>query len=126
MRIINIPGGDTWCLLRNPCYKHRRGGYNQSDGMIHYKGEACYSILCGRKALGWTTAAGERGYQDFNLLSVLSPRPSGIVGEVEGRRSDREAVIGGLYQKLFAQRRPALRAIAVHWSVLREGFHPCG
>ena len=71
-------------------------------GMIHYKGGVRISILCGRKAL---LDYRRRVNVDTRISNLLSAKPQAIGDAVEKLKADgqdREAVIGGLYQKLFA------------------------
>lgn len=124
VRIINIPGGDTCACCGTHVTNTGEVGIIKVTGMIHYKGGVRISILCGRKAL---LDYRRRVNVDTRISNLLSAKPQAIGEAVEKLKADgqeREAVIGGLYQKVFAFKAAACPESGSPLVCFEEGLAP--
>ncbi|MBS6955092.1 MAG: alanyl-tRNA editing protein [Enterocloster asparagiformis] len=124
VRIINIPGGDTCACCGTHVTNTGEVGIIKVTGMIHYKGGVRVSILCGRKAL---LDYRRRVNVDTRISNLLSAKPQSIGEAVEKLKADgqeKDAVIGGLYQKLFAFRAQACPESDEPLLCFEEGLTP--
>lgn len=102
VRIIDIPGGDTCACCGTHVSTTGEVGIIKVTGMIHYKGGVRISMLCGRRALADYR---RRIAACTRISNLLSAKPEAIGDAVEKLKADsqeKDMVIGGLYQQVFA------------------------
>lgn len=124
VRIVTIPGGDVCACCGTHVKRTGSIGIIKTTGMIHYKGGVRISMLCGMDARDDYEKRLSQVTDISRQLSAKADRITDAVAKLKAESTEKDMLIGRLYQQLFAAKVASLPDSCGPLLLVEEGLSP--